>query len=88
MRKALKLLALAACTAALCGTMAGCKADEAIGTDVEPAEMVYVYSPDGTLLDKGVCEKSRWAWDWPVVSVTVNGKRYTTGWANVVLVEE
>jgi len=88
MRKILKLLALTACTAALCGTLAGCKVDEAVGTDENPIQMVYVYSPDGTLLDKGVCEESRWAWNWPVVSVKVNGKKYTTGWANVVLTEE
>lgn len=88
MREILKPLALAACTVALCGTLAGCKADKAVGTDEDPVRTVYVYSPDGALLDKGVCEESRWAWSWPVISVKINGKKYTTSWANVVLMEE
>lgn len=88
MRKVLKALALTICAAALCGMMAGCEADKPIGTDEDPVKTVYVYSPDGTLLDEGVCEESRWAWNCPVVSVKVNGKKYMTGWANVVLMEE
>lgn len=87
MRKTLKALALTICATALCGALAGCEADKAMGTDEDPVETVYVYSPDGKLLDKGVCKGSFWDWSWPVVSVKVNGKKYRTGWANVVFVE-
>lgn len=88
MRKTLKALALTICATALCGALAGCEADKAMETDEDPVKTVYVYSPDGTLLDKGVCEESFWDWRWTVVSVNVNGKKYETGWANVVFVEE
>ena len=88
MRKALKALALTICATVLCGVMAGCEADKVMGTDEDSVRTVYVYSPDGTLLDKGVCEERFWDWRWPIVSVKVNGKKYQTGWANVVFVEE
>lgn len=88
MRKVLKALMLTICATALCGVMTGCEADKVMGTDEDSVRTVYVYSPDGTLLDKGVCKEGSWARDWPVVSVKVNGKKYQTGWANVVFVEE
>ena len=50
MRKVLKALTLTIGTIALCGSLAGCEADKAMGTDEYPARTVYVYSPDGTLL--------------------------------------
>lgn len=88
MRKTLKALALTICATALCGALAGCEADKAMETDEDPVETVYVYSPDGTLLDKGVCEGGSWSYSCPVISVKVNGKKYKTSWANVVFVEE
>ena len=84
MRKVLKALALTIGTIALCGALAGCETDKAMGIDEYPARTVYVYSPDGTLLDEG----GSWSCDWPVISVKVNGKKYKTSWANVVFVEE
>lgn len=88
MRKVLKALALTIGTIALCGALAGCETDKAMGIDGYPARTVYVYSPDGTLLDKGAYEGGSWSCDWPVISVKVNGKKYKTSWANVVFVEE
>lgn len=88
MRKTLKALALTICTTALCGALAGCEADKAMEIDEYSARTVYVYSPDGTLLDKGAYEGGSWSCDWPVISVKVNGKKYKTSWANVVFVEE
>lgn len=50
---------------------------------------VYVYLPDGTLLDKGRADKvSSFVYNDRIVRVTINGKSYKTSWANVVLVEE
>lgn len=88
MRKTMKALALTICATALCGALAGCEADKAMGIDEYPARTVYVYSPDGTLPDKGAYEGGSWSCDWPVISVKVNGKKYKTSWANVVFVEE
>ena len=88
MRKTMKALALTICATALCGALAGCEADKAMGIDEYPARTVYVYSPDGTLLDKGAYEGGSRSCDWPVISVKVNGKKYKTSWANVVFVEE
>lgn len=88
MRKVLKALALTISAAALCGTLIGCESVKSVEVGENPVKTVYVYSPDGTLLDKGVCEESFWDWRWPVVSVNVNGKKYETGWTNVVFVEE
>lgn len=56
MRNVLKALTLTIGAVALCGALAGCEADKAMETDEDPVETVYVYSPDGALLDKGVCE--------------------------------
>ena len=89
MSKILKSLALAACTATLCVTMTGCEAvkDAAIGEN--PVKTVYVYLPDGTLLDKGRADKvSSFVHNDRIVKVTIDGKTYETSWANVVLVEE
>lgn len=88
MRKTMKALALTICATALSGALAGCEADKAMETDEYPVETVYVYSPDGTLLDKGACEGGPWSYSCPVISVKVNGKKYKTSWANVVFVEE
>lgn len=88
MRNVLKALTLTIGAVALCGALAGCEADKAMETDEDPVETVYVYSPDGALLDKGVCEGGSWSYDRPVISVKVNGKKYKTSWANVVFVEE
>lgn len=88
MRKTMKALALTICATALCGALAGCETDKAMGIDEYPGRTVYVYSPDGTLLDKGACEGGSWYRDWPAISVKLNGKKYTTSWANVVFVEE
>lgn len=89
MRKTLELLALAACTATLCVTMTGCEAVKSEATSEEPAETVYVYLPDGTLLDKGRADKvSSFGHNDRIVKVTIDGKTYETSWANVVLVEE
>ena len=53
MRKTLELLALSTCTAALCVTLTGCEAVKGIASGEKPVKTVYVYLPDGTLLDKG-----------------------------------
>lgn len=84
MRKAVKLLALTTLTAALCATLTGCEAvkDATIGEN--PVKTVYVYLPDGTLLDK----VSSFVHNDRIVKVTIDGKTYETSWANVVLVEE
>lgn len=89
MRKAVKLLALTTLTAALCATLCGCEAvkDATIGEN--PVKTVYVYLPDGTLLDKGRADKvSSFVHNDRIVKVTIDGKTYETSWANVVLVEE
>lgn len=89
MSKILKSLALAACTATLCVTMTGCEAVKGAATSEEPVRTVYVYLPDGTLLDKGRADKvSSFVHNDRIVKVTINGKAYKTSWANVVLVEE
>jgi hypothetical protein len=88
MRKTMKALALTICATALCGALAGCETDKAMGIDEYPGRTVYVYSPDGTLLDKGAYEGGSWSCNRPVISVKLNGKKYTTSWANVVFVEE
>ena len=82
MRKTLELLALSTCTAALCVTLTGCEAVKGTASGEKPVKTVYVYLPDGTLLDKGRADKDR------IVKVTIDGKTYETSWANVVLVEE
>lgn len=89
MSKILKSLALAACTATLCVTMTGCEAVKGAATSEKPVRTVYVYLPDGTLLDKGRADKvSSFVYNDSIVRVTINGKSYKTSWANVVLVEE
>lgn len=89
MSKTLKSLALAACTATLCVTLTGCEAVKGAATSEKPVKTVYVYLPDGTLLDKGWADKvSSFAHNDRIVKVTIDGKTYETSWANVVLVEE
>lgn len=89
MRKVLKVLTLTIGAVALCGALAGCEADKAMGTDEDSVRTVYVYLPDGTLLDKGRADKvSSFVHNDRIVKVTINGKTYETSWANVVLVEE
>lgn len=89
MSKILKSLALAACTATLCVTMTGCEAVKGAATSEKPVRTVYVYLPDGTLLDKGREDKvSSFVYNDRIARVTINGKSYKTSWANVVLVEE
>ncbi len=89
MRKALELLALSTCTAALCVTLTGCEAVKGTASGEKPVKTVYVYLPDGTLLDKGRADKvSSFVHNDRIVKVTINGKTYETSWANVVLVEE
>lgn len=89
MSKILKSLALAACTATLCVTLTGCEAVKGAATSEKPVKTVYVYRPDGTLLDKGWADKvSSFAHNDRIVKVTIDGKTYETSWANVVLVEE
>lgn len=89
MSKILKSLALAACTATLCVTMTGCEAVKGAATSEELVRTVYVYLPDGTLLDKGRADEvSSFVHNDRIVKVTINGKAYKTSWANVVLVEE
>ena len=89
MSKILKSLALAACTATLCVTLTGCEAVKGAATSEKPVKAVYVYLPDGTLLDKGWADKvSSFAHNERTVRVTIDGKTYETSWANVVLVEE
>lgn len=88
MRNVLKALTLTIGAVALCGALAGCETDKAMGIDEYPARTVYVYSPDGTLLDKGAYEGGSWSCGRPAISVKVNGKKYKTSWANVVFVEE
>ncbi len=89
MRKVVKLLALTTFTAALCVTLTGCEAVKDAETSENPGRTVYVYLPDGTLLDKGRADKvSSFIYNDRIVKVTINGKTYKTSWANVVLVEE
>lgn len=89
MRKTLELLALSTCTAALCVTLTGCEAVKGAATSEKPVRTVYVYLPDGTLLDKGQADKvSSFVHNDRIVKVTIDGKTYETSWANVVLVEE
>lgn len=89
MRKTMKALALTIGAVALCGALAGCETDKAMGIDEYPGRTVYVYLPDGTLLDKGRADKvSSFVHNDRIVKVTIDGKTYETSWANVVLVEE
>ena len=89
MRKVLKALALTICTTALCGVMTGCEEVKDVVTSEKPVRTVYVYLPDGTLLDKGREDKvSSFVHNDRIVKVTINGKTYETSWANVVLAEE
>ena len=89
MRKTLELLALSTCTAALCVTLTGCEAVKDTASGEKPVKTVYVYLPDGTILDKGRADKvSSFAHNDRIVKVTIDGKTYETSWANVVLVEE
>ena len=89
MRKTLELLALSTCTAALCVTLTGCEAVKGIASGEKPVKTVYVYLPDGTLLDKERADEvSSFAHNDRIVKVTIDGKTYETSWANVVLVEE
>lgn len=91
MRKTLELLALSTCTAALCVTLTGCEAVKGTASGEKPVKTVYVYVylPDGTLLDKGRADKvSSFAHNDRIVKVTIDGKTYETSCANVVLVEE
>ena len=89
MSKILKSLALAACTATLCVTLTGCEAVKGTASGEKPVKTVYVYLPDGTLLDKGRADKVRsCVHNDRIVKVTIDGKTYETSWANVVLVEE
>ena len=88
MRKVLKLLAVTACTAALCGTLAGCGADENMVVSENPVKTVYIYLPDGTLLDSGKLDSMKSVGYNTQVIVRMHGKKYTTSWANAVLVEE
>lgn len=86
-KKILKSLALATCVIALCSAMAGCK-NSTGKTTKETVKTVYVYLPDGTLLDKGTPDRvSGYGYNTRVF-VQMNGKTYKTSWANVVLVEE
>mgnify|MGYP006981405832 CR=1 FL=1 len=88
MIKPLKLLAVAACSLALCGFMTGCEVVQNTTTREDPVKTVYVYSPDGKLLDKGTPDKMFSNGYNTKIEITMNGKRYTTGWGNVVMVEE
>lgn len=88
MRKVLKLLAVTACAAALCGTLAGCGADEDMAVSEDSTKTVYIYLPDGTLLDRGKLDSMTSIGYNTQVIVRMHGKKYTTSWANVVLVEE
>lgn len=86
MRKFAKSLAVAACTAALCGMLAGCESAKSEATKEYLIKTVYVYSPDGKLLDKGTPDQMFSYYT--RATITMNGKRYTTDWGNVVMVEE
>ena len=89
MRKAVKLLALPTLTAVLCAIGSGCDAVKDATIGEYPVKTVYVYLPDGTLLDKGRADKvSSFVHNDRIVKVTIDGKTYETSWANVVLVEE
>lgn len=88
MRKFAKLLAVAACTAALCGMLAGCESAKSAVTKEYLVKTVYVYLPDGKLLDKGTPDQMFSTGYYTRVEITMNGKRYTTNWGNVVMVEE
>lgn len=83
-----KPLAVAACTAALCGMLAGCESAKSAVTKEYLVKTVYVYSPDGKLLDKGTPDRMFSTEYGARVEITMNGKRYTTNWGNVVMVEE
>lgn len=86
--KNLERLAVTACSIALCVVMTGCGAAKGVNHIKNPVRTVYVYLPDGTLLDKGEPDQVLSGGYNATVCVTMNGKEYKTGWANVVLVEE
>lgn len=89
-KKMLKPLALAACSAVLCSTLSGCaaRAESTTPTD-EGWKMVYVYMPDGRLLASGTPDWiASWRYNDRIVKVSIGGKAYKTSWSNVVLVEE
>ena len=87
--KNLERLAVTVCSIALCVVMTGCEAAKGVNHIENPVRTVYVYLPDGTLLDKGRADKvSSFVHNDRIVKVTIDGKTYETSWANVVLVEE
>lgn len=86
--KNLERLAVTACSIALCVVMTGCEAAKGVNHIENPVRTVYVYLPDGTLLDKGEPDQVLSGGYNATVYVTMNGKEYKTGWANVVLEEE
>ena len=90
MRKFAKLLAVAACTAILCGTLAGCRVIDKSYTESNDThgETVYVYLPNGCLLARGIPDGIYSSTYNDTVTVRINGKEYHTSWNNVVLVEE
>ena len=49
---------------------------------------MYIYSPDGKLLDKGEPDSVTSSGYNAKVIVRMHEKRYITSWANAVLVEE
>lgn len=88
MRKVLKALALTICTTALCGTLIGCESIKNVATRENPVKTMYIYSPDGKLLDKGEPDSVTSSGYNAQVIVRMHGKRYITSWANAVFVEE
>lgn len=89
-KKMLKPLVLAACSAVLCSTLSGCaaKAERTTPTD-EGGKTVYVYMPDGRLLASGTPDwVASWRYSDRIVEVSIGGKTYKTSWSNVVLVGE
>lgn len=88
MRKALKALALTISAAALCGTLIGCESVKNVATRENLVKTMYIYSPDGKLLDKGEPDSVTSSGYNAQVTVRMHGKRYITSWANAVLVEE
>lgn len=88
MTKPLKPLAVATCSLALCGLLTGREAVKDVTTREDPVKTVYVYSPDGKLLDKGTPDQMFSNGYNTKIEITMNGKRYTTSWGNVIMVEE
>lgn len=66
----------------------GSEAAKSAATKEYLVKTVYVYSPDGKLLDKGTPDQMFSTGYYTRVEITMNGKRYTTNWGNVVMVEE